>query len=148
MALRINDDLAMSEKTTLVAYYTNTSSNKYLAERIAKELHADIEPIRPRVNSVPFLLTCSLLKFGPGIKSLEHDPARYDRLIVCGPIWNGQFIAPLRDTIQRYREEVNEIVLVTCCGSRDVDKTGRYGYSTVFDKAREVAGGKLTFFDL
>lgn len=133
----------MSDRKSLVAYYSNTGSNKFLAERLAERLDAPLIPIVPKINNVPFLMTCSLIKFGPGIHDLEQDPRGFERLILVGPIWMGQLIAPLRDALSKYGDVVNEIDLVVCCGSRDEDNDGKYGYDTVFEKAREVAGPAL-----
>lgn len=133
----------MNNSKSLVAYYSNTGSNKFLAERLAERLNAPLVQIKPNINNVPFLMTCSLLKFGPGVHDLEQDPRKYDRLILVGPIWMGQLIAPLRDALRKYRDVVSEMDLVVCCGSRDEDKDGKYGYDTVFDRAREVAGPSL-----
>ena len=38
---------------TLVVYYSNTGSNKYLAEKIAAVLSCDNEAIKPRLNFFP-----------------------------------------------------------------------------------------------
>ena len=81
---------------------------------------------------------------GPGIHDFEHDPIEFDRLILVGPIWTGQLIAPIRAAIRKYKDEVDAIYFITCCGSRDIDKDDKYGYNTVFQKAQEVADGRLT----
>ena len=36
---------------TIVVYYSRKGSNKYLANKIAKDLTCDIEEIRPRINA-------------------------------------------------------------------------------------------------
>jgi len=35
---------------TIVIYYSNKGSNKYLAKKISKSLSSDIEEIKPRLN--------------------------------------------------------------------------------------------------
>ena len=46
-------------KKNVVIYYSNTGSNQYLAEKIAKQLECHIEAIRPRGNGFPVLLMLS-----------------------------------------------------------------------------------------
>ena len=45
---------------TLVVYYSNTGSNRYLAEQLAHTLKADCEQIRPRPGAVFFLMMLSV----------------------------------------------------------------------------------------
>jgi len=127
---------------TLVLYYSRTGNNRYLAEHIARRLNADVEAIQPRLNGLFFQILFSFLPFSPGIRSLAHDVQRYDRLIVCGPVWMGRLIAPLRTALKRYGSQVNEVDFVTCCGSSDADKDGTFGYEGVFKQVRDLLGDR------
>ncbi len=132
-------------KKTLIVYYTKTGSNKYLAERFAKTLNCDIEPIQPRINSHAVLILTSLLKLRVGLHQPVNDFSQYDTLVVCGPIWMGQLISPVRNFIKKYAKDFNDIYFATCCGSSDDKKDDNFGYATVFEKAeKEVQGKKLT----
>lgn len=126
----------------LVGYYSKTGSNRYLAEKFSSVLECDIEEIRPRLNLFPFLILFSLLKTSLGVKSLKHKVNNYDRLILCGPIWMGTLISPLRDFIKKYRKSINRLYFATCCGSRDAAKDDRFGYATVFPKIEHMVGNK------
>lgn len=125
---------------TLVLYYSRTGNNRYLAERIAGRLDADIEPIRPRLGGFPFQLLLSFLPVSLGIRHLKADIRHYDRLIVCGPIWTGQLIAPLRSALKRYGPRFEAVDFVTCCGSNDEQKDDRFGYSQVFRQVHALLG--------
>ncbi len=125
---------------SLVLYYSQKGSNRYLAERIAKELPCDIEPIQPRMD-VPLLMMMGL-HFGS--KKLMHNPASYDRIILCGPIWTGQFIAPLRSFVKQHIANIKQLVFVTCCGSSYEKKDEKFGHGQVFNKVRQMLGGKCT----
>ena len=127
---------------TLVVYYSKNGSNKYLAEKVADSVKGDLEAIKPRLNLFFFLLLSSLTKISMGIKSLKHNVAEYDRTIVCGPIWMGQHISPLRDFIKKYRNSINKFYLISCCGSKDATKDDKFGYAGVFKKVKETAGEK------
>ncbi len=123
---------------SLVLYYSQKGSNRYLAELIAKKLHCDIEPIRP-VLDVPLLMMMGLHL---GNKKLHHNLADYDRIILCGPIWTGQFIAPLRSFVKRQLASIKQLVFVTCCGSSYEKKDEKFGHGLVFNKVRQMLGEK------
>lgn len=125
---------------SLVLYYSQKGSNRYLAERISRELKCDIEPIRPIIDA-PLLMMMGL-HFGN--KKLKHNPANFDRIILCGPIWTGQFIAPLRWFVKRYLNEIKQLVFVTCCGSGYEKKDEKFGHGLVFNKVRELLGAKCS----
>lgn len=125
---------------SLVVYYSHTGSNRYLAERIARELNADIEAIRPRSNVHPFLLLSSWTGVSWGIKALKHDVSAYDQVIFCGPVWTGKFISPLKSFCKRYSDQMDEIHFATCCGSTDQMRDDKFGYGGVFQKVRKALG--------
>ena len=127
---------------TIVVYYSKTGSNKYLAQKISETLNCDIEEIKPKVNNFFILMVSSLLKISPGIKNIKHDLNNYERIILCGPIWMGNFIAPLNSFVKKYKEEINNIYFVTCCGSSYVEKDSKFGHNKVFDKLEGILTGK------
>jgi flavodoxin len=130
-------------KSTLVAYYSNNGSNKYLAQRIAYALGCDIEPIRPWPGSFPLLLPLSWLKIGAYARISREKLEQYERIIICGPIWMGTLISPLRGVLKKLRNGQQEICHVTCCGSTDKAKDDTFGYATVFPKVRDLVGDRL-----
>jgi flavodoxin len=127
---------------TLVVYYSNSGSNKYLAEKIARALKCDSEAIKPRLNFFPFLILFSLTKTGFGIRRLSRDVAEFDRIIVCCPIWMGQIISPLHDFVKKYRTNINSLYFASCCGSSDAAKDVKFGYAGVFRKVKDMLGDK------
>ncbi|MBD3421465.1 MAG: hypothetical protein GF398_15210 [Chitinivibrionales bacterium] len=131
--------------TILVVYYSNTGSNKYVAERIAHDLECDIERIRPRLPAFPMILMSSFLKISAGIKPLQHNLADYEKVILCGPVAAGQFLAPLRDFVKKYRQRINKLYFATNCGSSDKHKDGKFGYGKIFTALEQELGDKLVF---
>jgi flavodoxin len=129
-------------KKIIVIYYSNTGSNKYLAEKIADSLGCDIEEIKPRPNLFPVLMLLSALKTSWGIKSLRHNLDEYDRIILCGPIWMGRFVSPLRGFIKKYHKRIKHLYFVTCCGSSYAVKDDKFGHATVFKLVKEMLGDK------
>ncbi len=119
---------------TIVVYYSNKGSNKYLAERISKSLSCEMEEIKPRLN-VFFLF---LMNMHLGIKPLKHIINEYDRVILCGPIWMGKFIPPLRSFVNKYFSKINKLVFVTCCGSMYAKKDEKFGHGLVFNEVVSI----------
>lgn len=115
-------------KNFIVVYYSRKGSNKYLAGRISRSLSCELEEIKPRMNV--FLLF--LMNLHLGIKPLKHNIEDYDTVILCGPVWMGKLIPPLRSFIKNYFKNINKLIFVTCCGSTDTKKDEKYGHGLVF----------------
>ncbi len=127
-------------QNTIVIYYSNKGSNKYLAEKISKELSCEIEAIRPRLNS--FFLFLMNIHFGN--RSLKKDIEKYERVILVGPIWVGKFIPPLRSFVQKYSSGIKKLVFVTCCGSPYAKKDEKFGHGLVFKEIEGILKEKCT----
>lgn len=125
---------------TLVAYYSQSGNNKYLAAKIADTLKSDIEEIKPRLRIFPFLILFSLIKSSMGIKTFAHDVKKYDRIILCGPIWMGLLVSPLRDFINKNRRNINKLYFATCCGAGDDAKDKKFGYGGIFKIIKSLLG--------
>lgn len=130
---------------TLVVYYSKSGSNKYLAGKIALSLGADLEAVKPRMDVFAFLLLFSALKKSAGIKKLQHTPSDYDRIVLCGPIWMGQLVSPLRDFINKYRNDIPRLYFATCCGGGDAEKDTQFGYVNVFTQIALLLEEKCIF---
>lgn len=127
-------------KNTLVLYYSRTGNNRFVAERLAGELGCDIAEIRPALGGFFFLLLGSALKAGLGNRRLSRDPGSYERIVLCGPIWMGQVVWPIRSLLRRYRRSIRSLAFVTACGSDDSNKDTGFGFESVFAKYREILG--------
>lgn len=127
---------------TIVVYYSNKGSNKFLAKNIAKNLSCELEEIKPRLNF--FLLL--LMNIHLGIKPLKHNIKDYQSVILCGPIWMGKLIPPLRSFIKKYYYEINNMIFVTCCGSTFAKKDEKFGHALVFKEVEKLLGDKCTLY--
>lgn len=123
---------------TIVYYYSNKGSNRYLANKIAKDLNCKIEEIKPRLNA--HLLMLMGINFGNA--KLKSNCADYDRVILCGPIWMGKLIVPLKNFVKKNISKINNFVFVTCCGSTFEKKDEKFGHNLVFNQVKEIAGEK------
>ena len=125
---------------TLVLYYSHTGNNAWLARKIAAALDCDSEQITPRLNLLPLLILFSLLKKSPGVRPLKHRLEEYDAVIIVGPIWMGQLILPLYSVIKKYGKQIKQLYFATCCGSEDAKKDDKFGYGSVFEQVKSLAG--------
>jgi flavodoxin len=124
---------------TIVVYYSNNGSNRFLAHKIAEHLSCKVEELRPRVRSHLLLL------FGPplGNKPIKNDLTAFHRVVLVGPIWMGRFIPPLKDFVRKNKRMIKKLIFVTCCGSSFEVKDEKFGHDLVFQKVRELFGGPL-----
>ena len=124
--------------TTLVVYYSKAGSNRYLAEKIADDLSCNIDQIKPRLDNRIFMMMG--LNFGN--RKLKSRIEEYDRIILCGPIWMGKLIVPLRNFLNRYSDKINKLVFVTSCGSTFKDRDNKFGHGLVFKEVQNMMGDK------
>ncbi|MBN1618017.1 hypothetical protein JW887_01580 [Candidatus Dojkabacteria bacterium] len=130
-------------KKILVCYYSKSGNNKYLANKIAKDLKCDVEEINPVPKGLIPLLLMSFFKLGAGIRSMNHNPADYDLVILCSPIWTGQLISPVIGFIKKFKNDIKKLAFITMCGGGDEDKDTEYGYKSVFNRVKNLVGDKL-----
>jgi len=121
---------------TIVCYYSHKGSNRFLANRIAKDLNCEIEEIKPRLNAHLLML----MKINFGNRKLRAKTEDYDRVILCGPIWVGQLIVPLKNFVKKNISKINQLVFVTCCGSTFEKKDEKFGHNLVFNELKTIAG--------
>ncbi len=130
-------------KKNMVVYYSKNGSNRYLAERIARSLDCDIDVIRPKLK--PFLIL--MLKKSIGIKDFKNNPNGYEQIILCGPIWMGRLISPLKGFIAKYSAGIKSLRFVTCCAGTDKMKDDKYGYGLVFKQVEALLGDRCVSCD-
>jgi len=123
---------------TIVYYYSNKNSNRYLANKIAADLKCEIEEIKPRINA--HLLMLMGVNFGNRKQKTKVED--YDRVILCGPIWMGKLIVPLKNFVNKYIGKIKELVFVTCCGSPFDKKDEKFGHNLVFNEVKRLSGEK------
>lgn len=126
---------------TLVVYYSNKGSNKFLAHKISKSLQCDIEEIKPRINVFLFFI----MNIHMGNRRMKHNIEEYERIILCGPIWMGKFISPLRSFVKHYVDKIKQLVFVTCCGSTFDKKDDKFGHGLVFKEVESMLNGKCKY---
>jgi menaquinone-dependent protoporphyrinogen IX oxidase len=123
---------------TIVYYYSKKGSNRFLAQKIAKDLNCEIEEVKPRLNA--HLLLLMGINFGnTKLKTKVED---YDRVILCGPIWMGKLIVPLKNFVNKNLSKIKELVFVTSCGSTFEKKDEKFGHNFVFKDIKKLLQDK------
>lgn len=125
-----------------VVYYSMTSNNRCLALRIAQELGCEAYEIKTMVKPAPLLMFLSAIRVSPGIRKPPFKIGDCDCIVMCGPVWMGMLIAPLRAFVRKYRKEIRRLCFATCCGSGDEAKRSSFGYEGVFTRIRILMNGK------
>ena len=123
---------------TIVYYYSRKGSNRFLATRIANDMNCEIEEIKTRLNAhLPMIMGLNL-----GNRKLKSKVENYDRVILCGPIYMGKLIVPLKNFINKYSGKIKKLVFVTCCGSSFKDKNNKFGHNLVFNQVKSILNDK------
>ena len=128
---------------TIVYYYSRKGSNRFLATRIADDLQCEIEEIKPRLNSHLLMLVGLHL----GNRKLKTKVEDYERVILCGPIYIGKLIVPLKNFINKYSTKISKLIFVTCCGSSFKDKDNKYGHNLVFNDVKSLLKDKCLHYE-
>jgi menaquinone-dependent protoporphyrinogen IX oxidase len=89
---------------TIAYYYSHKGSNRFLANRIANDLKCEIEEIKPRLNAHLLMI----MGLNMGNRKLKAKIEKYDRVILCGPIWMGKLIVPLKNFVVKYRPKIGK----------------------------------------
>lgn len=123
---------------TLVVYYSNKGNNKFLAEKTAKAINADIVALKPRINSSIIQLMASKWNWNLANKTLKKDLSDYDRIVLFGPIMMGLLLNPLKQFVIKNKASIKELIFGTCCGSSDEEKDKKFGYGLVFNQLEQI----------
>jgi hypothetical protein len=83
-----------------------------------------------------------LMGLNLGNRRLKTKVENYDEVILCGPIWMGKLIVPLKNFMTKHIRKINKIVFVSCCGSTFEKKDEKFGHNLVFNEVKNIAGEK------
>jgi flavodoxin len=119
----------------LVVYFSRTGTTEQVAQRIARALGADIEPIVDRSRRggiIGYLRSAYQATFGHlvAVEPAIRNPWTYDLVVVGTPIWNQAVSSPVRSYLERH--EFHQVAFFCTCG-------GHAG-SRVFAQMAEAAG--------
>lgn len=110
----------------LIAYHSQTGNTRKAAHTLAQRLHADIEPIAPLGPLGPFAylgrVMRAVAKAQVAPPKPQHDPARYDLVVVAGPIWAGHLSPEVNGYIARHAEFIERHAMLLTCGGARTDR--------------------------
>ena len=138
----------------LVVYYSRSNITKGLAEEIASKIDADIEQIIPKVNYNGKLGYVRGGKDGMSekiidLETLKYDPADYDLIYLCVPVWAGKAANPMISYIKQNEGSFNDVKFLVTAKSSGFDSAfsqmekyvGKAPLKTLALKSREAANG-------
>lgn len=110
----------------LVVYYSRSGTTRRVAEMLASELGADIEPIRERGENASRAgargyarsLIDALRHRRVGLMSAVHDVSAYDAVVVGAPVWVSSACAPAQTWLEEHGKHIRHLALFCCLGAR------------------------------
>ena len=116
--------------TTAIVYYSMSGNTKYVADKIAERIEADvirIDPVKayPDKGAKKFIWGGKSAVMGekPALHPYECNVEKYDRIILGTPVWASNFAPPIRTFI---KENPNihgrKLAVFTCFSGGGADK--------------------------
>ncbi len=105
----------------LVVYYSRTGTTKKVARAISDFLEADLDTLidaKKRRGIIGWLRAGRDAMKGAltTIHGDEHDPARYDLVLLGTPVWAGTMSAATRTYITHYCDQLGPVAFFATCG--------------------------------
>ena len=115
---------------TAIVYYSMSGNTKYVADKIAEKLGADIiriEPVKayPDEGAKKFIWGGKSAVMGekPVLQPYEFSLEKYDRIILGTPVWASNFAPPIRTFIKENPDiREKKIAVFTCFSGGGADK--------------------------
>jgi flavodoxin len=104
--------------STLIVYYSLDGNTKFIAEKIAEAIDADIVELKirrkyPADGFWKYFLGGASATFGEKPKLINEriELDRYESIIIGTPIWAGSFTPPIKSFISKYKIRGKRIAL-------------------------------------
>lgn len=102
---------------TLIAYYSLSGNNEYLAKAIQQKTGGDLLEVKAKRKRNWFLIFADVfLSRFPKIEKTNLNVRDYDRVILVAPIWIGKIASPLCTFIKQERKALNNFSFISFCG--------------------------------
>ena len=101
----------------LILSYSRTGNNRLLAQTVARRTGAVIEEVQP-MGWYPLPRVIWQMATGrlPRVRTLRHEIAAYDRLLVMAPVWDRHVAFPMIAALRKVKAEVRRYDFVSLCG--------------------------------
>lgn len=109
---------------SLVAFYSLGGNSRVLANELRDALLCHIEEIseprgRKGMTGVMRSVWDSVMRREPPLLPVSRDPARYDLLVLGGPVWVGRIAAPLRTYARQHGGRAAKVAFFCTQGGSD-----------------------------
>lgn len=108
-------------KKSVVIYYTVEGNTRYVAEKIAARLNADILELAVRVDVQKHKRNGVFRKpkrrppvDSPRLSDYVFNPASYSTAVLCIPVWSNGISAPIRTFLKENRLQGMKVGCVFC----------------------------------
>jgi flavodoxin len=112
-----------------VIYFSLEGNTKYVAEKIAKELDADMIQLIPvkeyptgKVSKFFWGGKSTTFKETPKLESYQFNPDNYELVILGTPIWAGTFVPPLRTFLRKTNLAGKKVAMFASCSGGSTEK--------------------------
>lgn len=114
---------------TAVVYYSLEGNTQYAAEKIARDLDADLIRLVP-AKDYPTGKLSKYFRAGKGatfgeapkLQTYRFDPDKYSLVILGTPVWAGTFTPPLRTFLRENKLTGRSVALFACCSGGSTEK--------------------------
>jgi len=114
---------------TAIVYFSLEGNTKFVAEKIAAELKADLIRLVP-VNEYPtgnvskyfWGGKSSAFKESPRLEPYAFEASKYDLVLLGTPIWAGTYTPPLRTFLRANKLTGKNVALFACCSGGSAEK--------------------------
>lgn len=115
---------------TAIVYYSMSGNTKFVAEKIAERIEADIiriEPVKayPDQGAKKFIWGGKSAVMGekPRLQPYEFEAEQYDTIIIGTPVWASSFAPPIRTFIYENKGILEKkLAVFTCFSGGGADK--------------------------
>ncbi|MEM1484880.1 flavodoxin [Oscillospiraceae bacterium PP1C4] len=115
--------------STLVVYFSFDGNTKFIAEKIAKTINADVIELKtskkyPKKGFQKYFWGGQSVIFGekPKLTNESIDLSRYKTIIIGTPIWAGLYTPPIKSFLSQYKIQDKLIALFACHGGGGAKK--------------------------
>lgn len=124
-------------RSVLICSYSRTGYTRRVAEELAAALDAPLDTIltaKPRDGFLGFLrlLWDAITKHASEIAATEHDPAAFDVVVLCTPVWAADMTPPMRGYIAACGDRFVKLAFVCTLGGS--------GTESAFQKMASACG--------
>lgn len=112
----------------LIVYYSRTGTTKKVAEKLQKQLNADIQEIRDTVDrsrAIGYFKSGkdAMQKKLTTLKPTKKSPSDYDLIIIGTPVWAFTISTPVRTYIKEHEKEFQNVAFFCTTGGTGDKRT-------------------------